>query len=73
MSSCITHVLPVGGRGKLGVDGFRAWVAAPDDDVENHARYARGDSPYEIEQRACGWAPDLDRHYRVKFQRHAGA
>jgi hypothetical protein len=26
------RVLPLGGRGRLGVSGFRAWIAAPDDD-----------------------------------------
>ena len=59
------HVLPVGGRGRLGVAGFRAWIAAPDDD-ERIATYARDHARYDVERCDCGWAPELPVHYGVK-------
>ena len=56
------HVRPAR---RLGARGFRAWVAAPDDD-ERIARYARDEDGYEVERCDCGWAPELPEHYRVK-------
>ena len=65
------HVLPVGGRGRIGVDGFRAWIAAPDDD-ERIGRAFRDEDPYNVERCACGWAPELAAHYRVRFDEARG-
>lgn len=50
----------------IGTHGFRAWIAAPDDD-ERIAAYARGRDPYEAERCPCGWAPELAEHYRVRL------
>lgn len=37
----------------LGMNGFRAWLQDPD--------------PSRLEICDCGWAPELDQHYRVPF------
>ena len=49
----------------LGLHGFRAWIAAPDDD-ERIASYSRERPPYDVERCDCGWAPELPEHYRVR-------
>ena len=60
------HVLPVGGCGALGVDGFRAWIAAPADDPRIR-RDSRDLKPYNVVRCDCGWrASELPVHYRVR-------
>jgi hypothetical protein len=52
------HVRHAGRR--LGSRGFRAWIAAPDDDP----RPGIGHS-YRVLRCDCDWAPHLGPHYRV--------
>lgn len=56
------HVRPAS---PIGMHGFRAWIAAPDDDAHIGEDF-RDHAPYDVERCACGWAPELPEHYRVR-------
>src|SRR3954453_5327411 len=46
----------------IGMNGFRAWIASEVGGSKQHY-----DVIYEVERCACGWAPTLAEHYRVRF------
>ena len=50
----------------IGLNGFRAWIAAPDDD-ERIGKDYRDRDPYSVERCDCGWAPELPEHFRVRL------
>ena len=48
----------------IGMNGFRVWIAAPDDDERIGKHYSDRD-PYVVVRCDCAWAPELPEHYRV--------